>query len=238
MERPQSEHRLPWAKFGFEGILIVVSILAAFGIDAWWDTRVELRGANALQAALSAEFETMEEEFAFSLSRNEMVIAAADSLLLQLRNESSSVEVPSGIVGTLLLTPTTDASRGAVDALIASGKIEILPSKRLRYLLANWSAVLDDVREEEFAAKNFVHEQLTPYLGRVTDLSTVFAWRLEERRNAGIVSEKTGGERVRLPTDSELINLIETRRYLASYVLTNFTKLQAAFEQIRNELTK
>ena len=27
--------KFPWAKFGFEGVLIVVSILAAFSIEEW-----------------------------------------------------------------------------------------------------------------------------------------------------------------------------------------------------------
>lgn len=238
MEQSQAKKHLPWAKFGFEGVLIVVSILAAFGIDAWWDARTQSSESYALQTALKVEFDEMEKELEFSISRNNIIITAADSLLAQLRIESSSMDVSSAYLGALLLTPTTDPSHGTVDALIATGRLEILPSKPLQYLLANWPAVLEDVREEELAAKKFVHEQLTPYLGRTTDLSTVFAWRLEERRNVGNVSKQTDEAMVRISIDSELINLIETRRYLASYVLTNYSSLEASFDRIRAELAK
>ena len=39
-----------------EGILIVVSILLAFGIDAWWGRRQEDREREALRDGLAAEF--------------------------------------------------------------------------------------------------------------------------------------------------------------------------------------
>ncbi len=241
MEKSQAGRRIPWTRFGFEGVLIIVSILAAFGIDAWWTARGELKEGSSLQAALASEFEAVGQELGFSVSRNEMIIAAADTLLQQLRREAPSVEVASGTLGALLLTPTTDSVHGTLDTLIASGRLDLLPNKSLQFMLADWPALLDDVREEEFAAKDFVHEQLTPYLGRVTDLSPIFVWRIEERqerRNAGTVSEKIKKVPTSLPTDPVLINLIETRRYLASYVLTNYVFLQSAFEQISVELAK
>jgi hypothetical protein len=78
-----------------------------------------------------------------------------------------------------------------------------------------------------------------PYLARVVDLSPVFAWRLNERRNTASVAAEIAGAPVRLPPDRELVNLIETRRYLASYIVveTNVT-LEAAFEKIRVALSR
>ena len=44
-------NRLPWARIVLEGGVIVVSILLAFGIDAWWDRR---QAAGRFQATLGS----------------------------------------------------------------------------------------------------------------------------------------------------------------------------------------
>lgn len=222
-----------------EMLVIVASILLAFALDAWWNARLESREGRAVRAALISEFDAVRAEVAFSATRNKRIIAAADSILLLMRSATGPVEASAGTIGALILTPTTDARRGALDALIASGRLQLLGSDTLQGLVANWPAVLDDVREEEQAAKAFVHGQLMPHLSRVVDLSPVFTWRLSERRSTATVPAEISGQRVRLPPDRELINLIETRRYLAAYVVveTDVT-LNAAFGQIRAALSR
>jgi len=225
-------------------VVIVTSILLAFALDAWWSEYRQAREASDLRAALIAEFEVAGEELAVSVSRNERIIASADTLLRMLSGGTSPVVVAAGTVGALILTPTTDPQRGTLDALIASGRLDLLGSPALRGLLADWPAELDDVREEELAAKAFVHEHLALFLGRVTDLAPVYDWRIAERqsvepgrlRQAGTVAVRDMS--IRLDSDPELTNMIETRRYLARMVLTNFTTLTAAFDRIRAELAK
>ena len=50
--------RLPWTRNVGEGVVIVVSILLAFGIDAWWgvrgERRLEAEYVSRLQAELGA----------------------------------------------------------------------------------------------------------------------------------------------------------------------------------------
>jgi hypothetical protein len=222
-----------------EMVVIVASILLAFALDAWWDARLQSREGQVVRAALVSEFDAVRTEVAFSALRNRRIIAAADSILLLMRGATGPVEASAGTVAALILTPTTDARRGALDALIASGRLQLLGNDSLQGLVANWPAVLDDIREEEQAAKSFVHGQLMPYLSRVVELSPVFAWRLSERRSTASVPAEISAEPIRLLPEPELINLIETRRYLASYVIveTDVT-LNAAFEKIRAALSR
>jgi hypothetical protein len=228
-----------WRTIVVEMLVIVSSILLAFALDAWWDARLESKEGAAVRAALVSEFNAVRAEVEFSALRNKRIIAAADSMLQLLRNATAPVEATAGTIGALVLTPTTDARRGALDALIASGRLQLLGNDSLQGLVANWPAVLDDIREEEQAAKAFVHEQLLPYLARTINVSPIFAWRVAERRSTATVAAEVSGVRIRLAPERELINLIETRRYLASYVIveTNLT-LNAAFARIQTALSK
>ncbi len=49
---------IPWLRIIAEGTAIVVSILLAFAIDAWWLRQKELDQADALIASLHADFES------------------------------------------------------------------------------------------------------------------------------------------------------------------------------------
>jgi hypothetical protein len=109
-----------------EMLVIIASILSAFALDAWWDARLESKEGAAVRAALVSEFEAVRAEVAFSALRNKRIIAAADSVLLLMRGATTAIEASAGTVGALVLTPTTDARRGALDALIASGRLQLL----------------------------------------------------------------------------------------------------------------
>ena len=48
---------IPWPRILAEGVAIVVSILLAFGIQAWWEGRQEINREQRMLGALVAEFE-------------------------------------------------------------------------------------------------------------------------------------------------------------------------------------
>ena len=47
---------IPWLRVAIEGLVIVSSILLAFGIDAWWDERQEHREEQQILQDLQEEF--------------------------------------------------------------------------------------------------------------------------------------------------------------------------------------
>ena len=216
-----------WTRVLVEGAVIVASILVAFALDASWDTRNERVEAAELRAALVDDFTQTRIEMLRVRNRNEVVIGAADSVLTVLDEWPSSVSVPSRYFGALLLTPTTDPSLGTLQALISSARLRIIGDAALQGILSEWPAQLADVREEELAAKTFVHQQLTPGLGRAIDLSGAFSWRLSGERDSGLTEVSL------TPSDLEAFrNLIRTRSYLASFVL------EQALDEIEAELTR
>jgi hypothetical protein len=45
-----------WKRFLVEGVVILVSILLAFSIDAWWDSRIEQQREREQLVSMLAEF--------------------------------------------------------------------------------------------------------------------------------------------------------------------------------------
>ena len=190
-----------------EGSVIVLSILLAFALDAWWDTARERREIGKTLIALESEFSEIEFELARTLDRNERVIAASDQVLQLMREGRNEVEV--AVLGEVLRVPTTAAAEGALAELISSGRLSQISSQELRALLAGWSALLNDVREEESSAERFTYEELIPHLTEFAEIGPALYVRL------GGPAEGT----ITLPSTTRTRNLIEMRRFHSANVM-------------------
>lgn len=71
-------YRIPWARFGFEGALIVISILAAFSIDSWCSARQLAAEGQEMLAQLNLEFKTNAMLLAEKRKRLEKIMRAAN----------------------------------------------------------------------------------------------------------------------------------------------------------------
>lgn len=77
--------RAPWARILAEGLVIVASILLAFGIDAWWDRAQERREELGYLVALHSEFEQAAEELARDEATRAERIRVIDHLIGQMK---------------------------------------------------------------------------------------------------------------------------------------------------------
>ncbi len=126
-----NSNEIPWNRLAAEGVAIVLSILLAFSIDAWWDNRQRQLEVQNTIANLVIEFDDSADEFERVISANKMVIASADRILDALKSESRPVFLDVDSVAGLFMVPTTDPQRGVLDALIASGNIGSIPNEAL-----------------------------------------------------------------------------------------------------------
>ncbi len=158
---------IPWMRLTAEGALIVVSILLAFWIDAWWDERQEAQEKLEILVSLRYEFEAHRSVLARA---EEAWGERARSMERLLQSARSSDAPPPAVMDTLLrhLTwaGTWDPGSGARDALIASGRLELIDNLGLRNQLAAWQGVVDEVRDNEAVSRQIITEQLNPYLAR------------------------------------------------------------------------
>lgn len=144
-----SQSASPWLRVLAEGAVIVVSILLALAGDAWWDTRQQTARHAENMIALQAELteavgllQTSRE--ALSLSRQR----SAD--LLQLTGPEPPIVSPDSLIGLLgpamgLRTP--EVATGVVEGLLRSGDMTLIGNTKLRSGIAQWPAMVLDVRE-------------------------------------------------------------------------------------------
>ena len=163
---------LPWAKFGFEGVLIVVSILAAFWIDSWRADRQLAVEEQELLRQLKAEFEVNLDLLAERRSRHAATQAAARSLLSVTGPNPDTAGLHSENFRQDLLKMvmwwTFDPRMGVLNGIIQSGKLAIIGSDSLRTNLASWPARLQDLTEDELFLAGYAKDAIHPILRATT----------------------------------------------------------------------
>ena len=159
-----SQSGIPWVRLIAQGVSIVASILLAFAIDAWWQSRLEDKAVREILVSLHEEFTvhqaTLEAEKAFW--------AVQEASVARLLRLFQSGEVPEPAVMdtlTLALTwmHTWDPASGAHDALIASGSLELIENIDLRNNLMKWQSRVDEVRDNELIARELNLNTIMPY---------------------------------------------------------------------------
>ena len=226
-----------------EIFIIVSSILLAFGLDAGWDLRQEENTVHLILSDLAVEFEGVVSDLQRYMDRNSQVIEGADSILNRIRTATGPVNVSAAHFGALLLTPTMNPRQRNLEALVASGRLDFVQPDSLRVLLAVWPPALEDVQENEIASWNFVHEVLLPESGSFVDLADPIQWRLDdlvgwrqEGYEGGVGAQ--GGEEsiITITPTLEVVNLVQTRQYLARVANWNYRDLLVHAQEITQQL--
>ncbi len=159
--------KVPWTSLLVEGGAIVVSILLAFAIDAWWtDRQIRLEEGVALNQ-LQVEFETNARLLNEKRQTQQNIYDAARYLLVLTADENGSNADIARVADSVMLISevrTFDAEVGALSSLINSGKLSILQSNELRSALAAWPALVSDLSEDEMGTWNYTDSSILPYL--------------------------------------------------------------------------
>ncbi|MCZ6674070.1 MAG: DUF6090 family protein [Verrucomicrobia bacterium] len=153
-----------------EIVLIMVGILLAFTINAWWENRKNWTEERNILLSLNDEFlankqelvsvvnatEAQENRFVQlqSMSDDEMLALSADEVRLFLRS----------------LNPrrTFDPVRGTVDSLIGAGNLDILSNVELQRAITSFLSTSKDAESSEAIIREFsikLLEALTKYGG-------------------------------------------------------------------------
>ena len=222
-----------------EGVVIVLSILLAFGVDAWWDGHRDRVQEETLLSNLLAGFETSRPDLVVRLEGARRMAAGNSAFrdLVGAADAGGLATVPDSFVLAVIGGPTYDPSTNAVDAAVASGQIEIIRDPEIQAELANWRRSLADTREDEILVRQITAEQVVPMLSRELDLSTYYdrllPWFFGE--TAGAV---TGTAAVRRST--ELAGALAQRNFYVRFSAADLEALLASLDRsielIRAEL--
>ena len=136
-----------WKRIAVEAAAIVISILLAFAIDAWWvekkEREVELRTLQALRSDLIASNEELDEllqgladartNFARFQSATPVELAKVDPEAVRL------------IVVSLVTPASFEPITATHDALSNDGRLGLISDLELLRHLSNWQRALDDI---------------------------------------------------------------------------------------------
>jgi hypothetical protein len=138
------------ARFILEFFVIVISILVAFGLDAWWDNRKAAQQARAQLETLHAEFTANHEDLAQVRRRLESMKNAVTALLPHI--SPTAAPLPLDSINTLMdlsfRLGTVEMRTGSVQALLASVDLAEIADPELKSLIASWPAEVAALRTQ------------------------------------------------------------------------------------------
>ena len=243
MLMPQLNGRLPWARVVVEGGTIVLSILLAFGIDAWWAQRGDRQHLAAALDAVREEFEADRELLVFQLSVERLILAGIDEVVAAMEPAlGSTVMIPDTLLAAAMIwAPTFDPPTAALDALISSGEVDRVQDPKLRSVLRAWPSALADVREEQLGARTTVAEQLW------APLLASFEYRAAIDRSNEFWAAASAGLRpgtdspvftrrsvtvVAVPAELRMINALMLNRYWLTSIIAELELLQGQLDEV------
>ncbi len=163
-------NQIQWKRVSAEGAAIVISILLAFSIQAWWDDRNEADLERRLLTALLVEFEQNGELLRQAREDYEQRYTDAIRILELMDGDPAEIDEPefNRLVGSLLWRRTFHLESGAHDGLLASGELSLIRDGALRNRLSAWPSYVAEWSEEQDMVFSFVNEVIVPQLsGRV-----------------------------------------------------------------------
>ncbi len=232
--------QVPWTRILAEGAVIVVSILLAFSIDAGWNNHVEQQREREQLASMRAEFHG-------SLSGLDAILASVqshaeniESLIALLKAAGDKpVLVPGALLGSAVTWRTSDVSISTLEALMASGDLNLLRNVELRTQLAGLPAFLLDVTEDEIIAQTFAEAEMSVFLAREGLAEIAYANRSGVPGPDGIQTLTAPAE-INVRPSPELIGMLTVRRVHFWYSEVGLPSvrsyLESLIEQIDNEL--
>jgi hypothetical protein len=155
--------QIPWGRVFAEGVVIVGSILLAFGIDAWWDRANEEAQEREILGGLEGEFVDLQSRLDQWAGLNRLGVRLSTTVLAD-----PAVEMRRATADSLLLALTLvnvlDKGGGPLDALIASGRLELIQDHAIRARLARWPDRLEDIHTNDLSRRQFALTEIAPFL--------------------------------------------------------------------------
>lgn len=161
------EHqKIPWTNISVEAAAIVLSILLAFAIDAWWEERTGRQAEEEILVALLADFKQAKERVA-DRRNSSVVIQNAVNELAKLSYDPDSSPDPASLDQLLgrisWWFPTDQIPTGALNSLVYGGRLSSVQDDALRLDIADWPRRIDYLRSGLSQDYDVFFEVYMPY---------------------------------------------------------------------------
>ena len=226
---------IPWPRIVAESTAIVVSILLAFSIQAWWEDRIEREAESWLLERLHADFveiRTTVEDVEKSHRRS--YDACVDLLNIVTLGEPLpfTPDVDAMVAEVFIWARTFKPGSGAVAVFLNSEASQLIRNQPLADLLLTWSGFVEELQEEEMQLIKGVTERWTPYLAARTSIGPYMAAYGGDLFGGLPEHISTPARRAPLIVDTEFRNQILNRFTWQKLAISEIERLQGTLDKI------
>jgi len=155
--------QIPWLRVFVEGVVIVGSILLAFGLQAWWDGRAdrqtELNILGEMHTALSSDLELLE----LRLDRYRRIESRTEVLLSYLRSGAPYADSLDGYFGTLYGSASVRLNTAGYESLKSQGLGLISDNGLASQVAGVYEQTYSDLEGSTATEREIVRDYLRPY---------------------------------------------------------------------------
>ncbi|WP_420316983.1 DUF6090 family protein [Ekhidna sp.] len=138
-----------WPEYLLEILVITIGILGAFALNNWNEENKNERLEVAYLNDVHVEFETNKKQFQEILATYTEQFELADSIRKMFPITNENWNAIFEIYDKVFLPASFDPSNSSIDALIYSGKIDLVRNDSLKKSLLVWNDQFEDYKEEE-----------------------------------------------------------------------------------------
>lgn len=158
--------QIPWKRLIVEGGAIVISILLAFAIDAWWDDQQDRRTERYAVQRLTIEFEENLRQLEAKRKKHAKSLRATEALLAMTGPDQSGIADIS-VIGPLLVQCLTNATfdprLGTLNSLVSSGDLVLIQDIELQSMLTEWPSAAQNLLEWQRIERENTEQYLLPF---------------------------------------------------------------------------
>jgi hypothetical protein len=213
---PNNKNDIPWKRLTAEAVAIVLSIMFAFWIDAWWAEKLERNLEREELSRLADEMTSNRDRIRSSIAETGTIeLSRAASLRVYtvmteaLESEASTVAVADTLLARIIQTPSFESETPVYDGLVQSGRIEILENRNVLTAMARWDRFIRNAVEQQLRARRFVDDQLIPVLVSSGQIGNVLLNQYKPVR----VNALSASGKSQLDTSRELTSLMAQRHF-------------------------
>jgi hypothetical protein len=154
-----------WTRILAEGTAIVASILLAFAIDAGWQERQERMEEQRVLSDLEEEFIAIRSVLQEHAAQTRDSLQALEAFLREFESgpSANTGEIVAAMLLEMLNPQTSDVANGTLEALLSSGRLDIVENRELRAQLAGWKSAISEVWDDQEIHSKLVFETFIPY---------------------------------------------------------------------------
>lgn len=225
--------KLPWKRLFAEATAIVLSILMAFAIDAWWEDRGDRQAEQLLLQRLKADFTEIRTAIRMIEAEHRETSAACIALISIPEGSPipSTAEYDRMVALVFLTSRTFNPGTGAVAAFLNSEGAKLVDNQQLADLLLSWSGLVEELQEEDGFLQQGLAGRWIPFLKSKVSLGPYLAIYDELKLELpGHVSNPD--PRPPLVVDADFVNNVLDRYKFQQIALRDIGPIMEAVDEV------